>query len=1332
MEKVTQPGPDGGGFPAAWLRRLPPTPLLLGGAFVCFTAALADAVHRFALIPGAAHAVAFGGAALLLLLAAIRRNLISRDGRRIVVTLSGAALVALGCRFALAPEVAVSPESAARAADRVDAFLANLTREVGDAAYLVARTPAVAAALEGSDVGGTENRAFAALAAWQLPETEAGAGGATLYDRQLRPVAWSGGNPDLEEALAEVFSDGVRAEDCPDPAFPLFVYNEGGRRSYLAAAECTRNLLGVVTVEVPLREASPPSSGAAPLSALEAAAGRGLETQILDGAEDLLALSRLFERRGDRFPDGAADARRYFFALRAYDGQLLGAASTPVAPVAARRAEREAEFAAHAALALLVGALVAFPGLWRAGDLGAVAAIWTLRFSLSGWLETLPTGPDALPASLSGPPLVPVLADSSLMALVTAAALFLSARILGARLRPGSAGKGAGGPRSVLRGLGAGAAAVAAAALVRDAGYSGGAPLTPTWAVETGWPEVLGWTALLLALAGLALLLQSLLRPQMPVLVGAAAVVAASAALLPGSSVLFAGIPLAAAAVLAGWRRARLSLRHLRQPLLSHEPGFAFVVAFLLFAVPAGLLYPAMAWHEDNVRRRYALDAAPVQTLRHRFAVCHALEEATRTLDSEASALARLSPDTAYRLWLATGLPRLTVASALEVRGPGGERSRFGVGLPRRPDPFSSAPPPPRWSPVPACQTARGADAVLETQRLFPSGLSITLRAADRAAEIPFLPRAAGIADHFLLRGDAAPAVFRRRDLRLRRRPMMSGAGDRERIAVEVPVNGETFVVSWRPTGPADHAAALLGWWFLAALVALLVAACARFRLLVPHRGGRLRRRSFQMQLTETLAAAVLVAILGVAVFAQQRIEALLQTASDREAIQRSFSVQRVAQELAALDPLAPAPELALRLAQTADQLDTDAALYNGGALVAVSRPELAQTGLLPPRPPPAAILPAASDDPFLSIQEAGPLRYRIVWIRLDTPARLHGPLLLAVPLPADEAARLESVRAIQRTLLLGSGSLALVFAIVVPGLLARRLAAPVRGLARATGRIADGDFEARVPVHGTLTELRLLAVNVERLVRHIPGVRRRMREEATADLARRVAHDIKNALAPIGLAADYIRRVLREPRGRQPQEAVEESVSEILGQVERLRRISSEFSALGAPLRLERVDLTQLVRDTVAPYLRSHTGPRITCSGEPTRKALADPEIVARIVENLMQNALEAIHDSPELTGEGAEITVRVFPVGQDRRIRIEVEDNGPGVPRDLRERIFDAAFSTRTRGSGLGLANARRFAEAHAGRVRALSRPDGRTGLLLVVELPVDGPPDHGTVMP
>ena len=335
-----------------------------------------------------------------------------------------------------------------------------------------------------------------------------------------------------------------------------------------------------------------------------------------------------------------------------------------------------------------------------------------------------------------------------------------------------------------------------------------------------------------------------------------------------------------------------------------------------------------MAWHEDNVRQRYALDAAPVQTLRHRFAVCHALEEATRTLDGEAASLARLRPDSAYRLWLLTGLPRLTVASALEVRGPSGERSRFGVGLPRRPDPPSSAPSPPRWSPhPPGCEVESGVEAVLETERQFPSGASVTLRVADRASEIPFLPRAAGIADHFLLRGDAAPCRVSRKgppaQPPLRRYPPEPDEG---RVELGVLVHGEPFVISWRRTGLADHAGALLGWGFLAALIALLVAV----RRARPASSSRTGRPGPEKELPDAVDGS---AGRGRPHRDSGRrrpshssvSECFSSPRATGKPFPRSFSVQRVAQELAALDPLIPGEELALRLAQAADQLDTDA-----------------------------------------------------------------------------------------------------------------------------------------------------------------------------------------------------------------------------------------------------------------------------------------------------------------------------------------------------------------------------------------------------------------------
>lgn len=1257
-----------------------------------------------------------------------------RGWRLVALPLAAAALLAFAAPGLVGLEPGSGAGSAERAADRVDAWLADVTRRIGDAAWLLARTPNLAAAVEGSDARDFRSLAFEVLSGWPLPQSGLGPGGAALHDDRLRPVAWSPGATDLRGPLAEFFPEGANAAACPDPAFPLFLYAERNGRGVLAAADCTRTLRGLVTAEIPIRASPPPSSGAPPASALERAARRGLEVQMLRGSEDPQALADLFERRGERFLDGPAEARRYFFALRAYDGQLLGSASTVVAPPPAREAEQRIAAALAAASALLLGSLVAGFGLWRRGPAASLAAVWLVRIAAGVFVGSLPAEGSGTPA---GAPLLPAggallaatgdfWAGSPLDSLLTALALFLTARFLLPALRLRRRPRPA-WPASFARGIAAGIVAVLAFHAIRLAGGAGGAALAPTWRTGTGWAELVGWVALGLFLAATSLFLAGLLHAPLPAAVAALAVVGAGAA-LPGAppGVAFVALPVLGAAAFAGFRRGRLALARLRRPFLSHEPGLAFLGAFGLLAAPAVVWYPALDRVQAEARRSYAETAAPAQILRHRQTVCHALDQAQRALDAEGNRIGSFAGASAYDLWRRTGLAHVTAASGLEIRTPEGAVSRFGVGLSRRPDPPPSDAAPPSWSGVAGCSPESlragrpaprfGDEVLLSSRRLFPSGETLTLRVADRDREIPFVPRAAGIADHFLLRAGAAPPVFDGRDLDLSRPGGGLPADGVARRVEPLAVGEDRFEIAWTRTGAVDRMTAVLGWVLLAALVALLVATAARIRRFRP--GGASRgRRSFRMQLTETLAAAVLVAILGLAVVAEERLSGLLEDAGDQEAMARSLAVERVASELGAFDLAADPAELELRLAHAADQTGTDAALYAGGALLAASRPELVETGLLPSRPPPdahAEALRGVAPTRF-SVEQLGPLRYRILWSALPIRSPLGEPTFLAVPLAAAEPRRAEGVRALQRGLILGGGSIALVFAILLPALLARRLAAPVRALARATGRIADGSAEP-LPVPGTVVELRLLAASVERLARRIPGVRRRMREEAAADLARRVAHDVKNALAPIALAADYIRQVLRDPRGADPRRAAEECVEDILAQVERLRRISSEFSALGAPLRPETVDLARLVRETVGPWVRASDGPTVRFRATAPVVLRADPGIVARIVENLLLNAVEAVESLPA----AGWIEVRVSDDRETGFARIEVEDDGPGIPEPLRERIFDAEFSTRTRGSGLGLANARRFAEAHGGRIRADAPRGAGRGALMTVELP------------
>lgn len=1332
-------------------------------------------------VPPPIHWTLFAATALALGAALRARRSGARRGAA-AWALPLAALLALACRLPLEWQPAAGPGAAAAAAERAGRWLADRSREVSDAAYLLARTPRVAAAVEGSDAGDRNREGYGALTALPLPSGPLGPAGATLYDREFRPVVWSGGNPDLESALRVFFPDGVRAEDCPDPESPLFFSFEHGRRRWLVAGECLRHRLGLVTVEFPVAESPSPAAGSRAQSAFEIAAGRSMEVQLLRADEDPQSLARLFERQGDSFREGPAGAERFFFALRAYDGRLLGAANTAVAPPAAKHLERRAAAASAAALLLLAAAVFGAAATARraaaaaAGSSGAspaesLAAVWEVRFALgalfhggSGWIAALFANAPLLTPGAGAPPLLG-LPDTPLDELLTGFALFLSARVVGPRFsrpQPALAGRRA-AALLLLRGAGAGLAVLAAARVVAAAGEAGNLRLAPGWEAGTGAADLASWTGLLLTLSALGLLAAQLLRPRRAAFAGALAVLALHAAASSPGPALIAAPLLAGAALAVLLPRGRLALRQLRRPLLSQQSGASFMLAFTVFAAPALLLYPALHEQEEAARRRYAGETVPRLLARQAFSVCYAAREAALALDEAVPRAGALRQDTAYRLWRSTGLARTTAASALEIRGPEGAVSRFNVGFPRRAAPPDSAPAPPEWTGLGECggsgpeeppESADPApspeprDFVLTARRRYPSGRALTLTVAVRPEELGFAPRPVGTSDHFRLGGGAVPAVLEGRDFRFETPagapPPASGTG-RNRLEVAAaalglpePGGSRPYAVSWRRTDLAGHAAALAGWILLAAVIALLTALSARLRVMLPGAPGRRRRRSFQMQLTEAFAGAVLIAILGLAVFAERRLSASLRAARAEDALVRAHTARRVASEWGALDTALPEAEAISRLALTADQVDADAALYSAGRLLAASRPELVHSGLLPPRPPAETAFGAPAA--LLLEEDAGPLRYRVAWIPVreaDAPAPA-GPTLLAIPLPADESARIAGVRAMQQALLLGSGSLALVFAFLIPGFVARRLAAPVRRLSHATSRIADGRPDTPVPVHGTVDELRLLAASVERLARRVPGVQRRMREEATADLARRVAHDIRNALAPIGIAADFIRRVLREPRGRNPKEAVEESVEEILGQVSRLRRISSEFSALGAPLRLEEADLALLVRKTLAPWRRSATGPEISFHADGPAPARVDPEIVARIVENLLQNAIEAVEDARALPGEGEEppppieVRVRAAPGGGRGPIRLEVEDHGPGVAEELRERIFDAAFSTRTRGSGLGLANARRFAEAHGGRVSAAPRRDGRRGLLLTVEFPAVRAPDDAPPKP
>lgn len=305
-----------------------------------------------------------------------------------------------------------------------------------------------------------------------------------------------------------------------------------------------------------------------------------------------------------------------------------------------------------------------------------------------------------------------------------------------------------------------------------------------------------------------------------------------------------------------------------------------------------------------------------------------------------------------------------------------------------------------------------------------------------------------------------------------------------------------------------------------------------------------------------------------------------------------------------------------------------------------------------------------------------------------------------------------------------GIAPLALGCALLVGVLLAEGVARPVRALARRadtisaerTGKAQEG-FR---PEKGD--ELTRLSRSFDRMLEALSdSEERRVAAERIAawqEVARRIAHEVKNPLTPIQLAVENLRRT-REKAPAEFDRALEEETAAILEEVGSLRSLVDEFSAfarLPAPRPLP-TDLAQVVRQALhllGPTLET-AGVRVEVTGSAIpREVPADPEQIGRAVKNVVLNAVDAMEGLPEPS-------LSIALSERDGFVEIAVRDRGPGIPADLRARVFEPYFTTRGErgGSGLGMAIVHRIVTEHGGEIRLADRPGG--GAEVVLRLPV-----------
>jgi signal transduction histidine kinase len=267
------------------------------------------------------------------------------------------------------------------------------------------------------------------------------------------------------------------------------------------------------------------------------------------------------------------------------------------------------------------------------------------------------------------------------------------------------------------------------------------------------------------------------------------------------------------------------------------------------------------------------------------------------------------------------------------------------------------------------------------------------------------------------------------------------------------------------------------------------------------------------------------------------------------------------------------------------------------------------------------------------------------------------------------------------------------------------RITRPVQRLAESAGRVAAGEWGTTVEV-ASADEIGKLARAFNRMTHELVEQRQRLvqaeRVAAWRELARRLAHELKNPLFPLQITVENMQRA-REKYPEQFDEVFREGTSTLLAELSNLKQIIgrfSDFAKMPAP-EMQAVDFNQLVSETMRLFegqlTQAHIAAKLDLARD-LRAVPADAEQMTRVLRNLVLNAIDAMP-------QGGTLTVRTSALSEG--IRVEVSDTGQGLTPEECERLFTPYYTTKTHGTGLGLAIVQSVVSDHKGHISVDSEP-------------------------
>lgn len=412
------------------------------------------------------------------------------------------------------------------------------------------------------------------------------------------------------------------------------------------------------------------------------------------------------------------------------------------------------------------------------------------------------------------------------------------------------------------------------------------------------------------------------------------------------------------------------------------------------------------------------------------------------------------------------------------------------------------------------------------------------------------------------------------------------------------------------------------------------------------------------------------------------------------------------------VSPVIPSENVVLWISST---ISNDVNLYQDGRLASSSRREYFDYGLLPDLIDGEIYYKIQyENNPFFTqTQKIGDYSFHT----LTTPFSFEDSLLLiSLPFPLEQQETSKATEELIEFLFFISVFLIAVVLIFARGI-GQMIVAPVRKLLIGTREVSMGNLDISI-VHNVEDEMKTLIDGFNAMVKNLRRQQQELAEmskkAAWAEMARKVAHEIKNPLTPIQLSAEHLLKVYQDRKGDIGQ-ALKESASYIISEVENLRKIAQEFLDISREkiLRKESFDLRKLIQETISPYKKmlsekirfkeNYKGEDLIYFGDKDKIRIA--------LRNLFANAVEAIRDRGKIEIEAAK---------EESGIVLEIRDTGVGMNKEVMDNIFEPYFSTKEVGTGLGLPIARKIIEDHGGSIQVSSR-EGE-GTKIAIKLPLE----------